>query len=148
MLILRAANCNAQITGKSHPQDMIWDPRSRWGGRRLHRTPAHSPRGELQGSGRLGARVASYDMPSCWYQLGVARGLCCAAVGLGLACYLISGRMDTSGTRMNTRLGPNLLRVFSFVTRWSCSGNGSRAKRVRVRVFWLTGFRLGFYAQS
>jgi hypothetical protein len=24
-------------------RDMIWDPRSRWGGRRLHRTPAHSP---------------------------------------------------------------------------------------------------------
>jgi hypothetical protein len=49
---------------------------------------------------------------------------------------------------MNTRLGPNLLRVFNFVTRWSCSGNGSRAKRVRVRVIWVTGFGLGFYAQS
>jgi hypothetical protein len=50
--------------------------------------------------------------------------------------------------RVNTRLGPNLVRVFSFVTRWSCSGNGPRAKWVRVRVFWVTGFGLGFYAQS
>jgi hypothetical protein len=33
---------------------------------------------------------------------------------------------------MNTRLGPNLLRVFSFVIHWSCSGNGSRTKRVRA----------------
>jgi hypothetical protein len=49
---------------------------------------------------------------------------------------------------VNTRLGLNLVRVFSFVTRWNCSGNGYRAKRVRVRVFWVTGFGLGFYAQS
>jgi hypothetical protein len=50
--------------------------------------------------------------------------------------------------RVNIRLGPNLVRVFSFVTRWSCSGNGPRAKWVRVRVFWVTGFGLRFYAQS
>jgi hypothetical protein len=49
--------------------------------------------------------------------------------------------------RVNTRLGPNSIRVFNFVTRWICSGNGLRAKRVRVWVFRITSFGLGFYAQ-
>jgi hypothetical protein len=48
--------------------------------------------------------------------------------------------------RVNTRLGLNLIRVFNFVTRWICSSNGLWAKRVRVRVFRVTGFGLGFYA--
>jgi hypothetical protein len=47
-------------------------------------------------------------MPSCRYQLGVARGLCCTAVGLGLACCLISGRMDTSGTADEYLIRPKL----------------------------------------
>jgi hypothetical protein len=45
----------------------------------------------------------------------------------------------------NTRLGLYLIRVFSSVTRCSYLGNGYWA--IRVRVFRVQGFGLGFYAQ-
>jgi hypothetical protein len=68
------------------------------------------------------------------YQLGVARGLCCAAVGLGLVCFLISDRMGTSGTADEYPIRPKL-RVFSFVTRWSYSGTG----------LGLNGYEFGYF---
>jgi hypothetical protein len=99
--------------------------------------------------GRLGARVASYDIRPSGILTG--RGpwtvLCrCWAWTSVLLNFRVEWVLRVPW--MNTRLDPNLLRVFSFVTRWSCSGNRPRAKRVRVRVFWVTGFGLGFYAQS
>jgi hypothetical protein len=48
------------------------------------------------------------------YQLGMARGLCCAAVGLGLACCLISGRMGTSGTADEYPIRPKLTSSIQF----------------------------------
>ena len=48
--------------------------------------------------------------------------------------------------RINTRFGQNLIRVFNFVTRWICSGNGLWTKWIRVWVFRVTGFGLEFYA--
>lgn len=48
--------------------------------------------------------------------------------------------------RVNTRFGQNLIRVFNFVTRWICSGNGLWTKWIRVWVFRVTGFGLEFYA--
>jgi hypothetical protein len=44
----------------------------------------------------------------------MARGLCCAAVGLGLACYLISGRMGTSGTADEYPIRPKLTSSIQF----------------------------------
>jgi hypothetical protein len=50
--------------------------------------------------------------------------------------------------QVNTRLGPNLIRVFNFITRWICLGNGLRAKRVRVRYFGFRALGSGFMPRS
>jgi hypothetical protein len=69
------------------------------------------------------------------YKLGVARGLCCGAVGLRLASYLISGRMGTSGTADEYPIRSKLTSCIQFCYPLSCSGNGSQTKWVRIQVF-------------
>jgi hypothetical protein len=141
-----------------------------WGPRRIgppSGTPeSRTPPAAWEGSAwewdcrRLGARAYRLRVAELRQGLGVGvgvarglqvTGLCCFALpllGLGVGPAKFRVKWVLRVPRMNTRLGPNLIRVFSFVTRWSCSGNGSRAKWVRVWVIWVTGFGLGFYAQS
>jgi hypothetical protein len=74
-------------------------------------------------TGRQGLRVRELGLPRFLSRLSTGSWpVGCVAVGLALGlvpgrCWLFRVEWVLRVPRVNTRLGPNLVRVFSFVTR-------------------------------